>query len=134
MRFLSRCKVERKRKQQYDIGKKRVKRQLELLPYLKRQMLDGVLGRTMFSKVERFMARRQYKTFILDENVKSSSSDSDNNVFEMKDFIGALKYVPILHEGMLRPAVLQEWAQSVVESSTSRNNLRVPDSQPQNLI
>ncbi len=74
-------------------------------------MLDGVLGRTMFAKVEKYMARRQYKTFVLDEDVQSTSSNSDYDYFTAKDFIGgALHYVPILHEGMIRPAVVHPWA------------------------
>ena len=30
-------------------------------------MLDSVLSATMFNKVEKYMARRQYKTFVLDD-------------------------------------------------------------------
>ena len=59
-----------------------------------------------FSKVERYMARKQYKSFVLDADVPTSneSSNSDNNYFRDNNaFKGELKHLEELYNGMHRP-------------------------------
>jgi len=61
-----------------ELGTEKIEKELDITKFLKSQMLFKVLIKAQFSKMERFLARRQHKGFVLDRS-DSNSSDSFSN-------------------------------------------------------
>ena len=60
-----------------NIGSRRVSKELDIVKFIRKQMIVDVILKTLFSKEEQFLIKRQ-KQFYLDQNsYKSSSSDID---------------------------------------------------------
>ena len=62
-------------------GTAKIDKELDISKFLKGQMLFKVLIKAQFSKMERYLSRRQHKSFVLDRWTKDRSSDSDSSDF-----------------------------------------------------
>ena len=68
----------KKRARIIDKGSDKIGKQLDIVKFIRKQMLLDTLIKTQFSPLERFLATRQYKVFVLDP-AKSSDSESSSN-------------------------------------------------------
>ena len=59
-------------------GSDRIGKQLDIVSFIRKQMLLDTLIKAQFSPLERFLAKHQYKNFVLDPS-KSSESDSSSD-------------------------------------------------------
>ena len=59
-------------------GSDRIGKQLDVVSFIRKQMLLDTLIKAQFSPLERFLATRQYKSFVLD-SAKSSDSESNSD-------------------------------------------------------
>jgi len=60
-------------------GEERISRQLDIVKFLKRQMVLETLMRIQFSPLERYLARHHYQTFVIDAEVSSDAPSSDES-------------------------------------------------------
>ena len=75
-------KAQRRRKL-LDQGAKRIDDQLDIVAFLRTQFLFKDLLKVVWSsKAERYLAKRQYSTFVLDRKHKLASSSSDGSPAE----------------------------------------------------
>ena len=118
-----------KRAKIFNKGSERVSKQLDIVKFLRKQMLLDCLIKTQFSPQERLLASRQYKTFVLGASSTDESSGSDSDDFsalkskrksndkpghhdslqtrsQVKNFEN--KYALALAKGIYRPNQLQE--------------------------
>jgi hypothetical protein len=55
-----------KRAKFFEKGKERISNQLDIVKFLKKQMVLDIILRVQLSPLERYLARRQYRAFVLD--------------------------------------------------------------------
>ena len=68
----------KKRARIIDKGADKIGKQLDIVKFIRKQMLLDTLLKVQFSPVERLLATRQYKVFVLDVG-KSSDSESSSD-------------------------------------------------------
>ena len=97
------------KKHRKESAERKISRQLDLVNFLKHQMITQLLLKIQYSKVERYMARRQFQSFIVldsEESHSTSQTDSDEHRFDPGAFYGEMNLLPALFEGMHRPVRL----------------------------
>jgi len=71
-----------------DKGLDRVSKQLDIVTFLRKQMMLDVLIKHQFSPLERYLARRQYKQFVLNSSAsESNESEASSDSVEKGDSV-----------------------------------------------